>query len=274
MSAGVGIWRCKNCGAAYFPERLLCPRCHGNEFEPDRVTEGVVEEVTVIRHVLGQENWQPRRIANVRTVNGPRITVGLRDEFGAGHDDRIIQEGDGAVRRRESRAVNGDYSAACTAAFGFALRVTPAATNCLDRVGRIAELAQDFLRMFAQHRRAAIHGRPIVVEQNRIAHRAHVAKARMLDVLHHAARDNLRVRRTPRLKLLTQAQGTPAFISAASISSEFHRADGRLDHRHQRVLVGLAAGVGGVTRIVDVRLEAEHRHQVLEQMSFGVPIAT
>ncbi len=30
--------------------------------------EGVVEEITVIRHMLGQTDWQPRRIANVRTV--------------------------------------------------------------------------------------------------------------------------------------------------------------------------------------------------------------
>jgi hypothetical protein len=34
--------------------------------------------------VLGQTDWQPRRLANVRTVNGPRMTVGLRDESGPG----------------------------------------------------------------------------------------------------------------------------------------------------------------------------------------------
>ena len=44
MSEGVGIWRCKACGAAYFPERLLCSRCHGHDFATERVTEGVVEE--------------------------------------------------------------------------------------------------------------------------------------------------------------------------------------------------------------------------------------
>jgi uncharacterized OB-fold protein len=84
MSEGVGIWRCKVCGAAYFPERLLCSRCRGHDFAADRVTEGVIEEITVIRHVLGQTDWQPRRLANVRTVNGPRMTVGLRDESGPG----------------------------------------------------------------------------------------------------------------------------------------------------------------------------------------------
>jgi len=43
--------------------------------------------------VLGQTDWQPRRLANVRTVNGPRITVGLRDESGPGTVIALFQEG-------------------------------------------------------------------------------------------------------------------------------------------------------------------------------------
>ena len=92
MSAGVTIWRCANCRAGYFPEPLLCPRCHGEKFETDRVHEAVVEEVSVIRHMIGQENWQPRRIANVRTRGGPSITVGLRDESGPGTVVALTQE--------------------------------------------------------------------------------------------------------------------------------------------------------------------------------------
>ena len=93
MSEGIGIWRCKGCGAAYFPERLLCAHCHGREFVADRVTEGVIEEITVVRHVLGQSDWGPRRLANVRTVNGPRMTVGLRDESGPGTIISLFEEG-------------------------------------------------------------------------------------------------------------------------------------------------------------------------------------
>ena len=92
MSDGVGIWRCKGCGAKVFPQRLLCPQCHGAAFDEERVTEGVVEEVAVIRHMIGQENWQPRRIANVRTRGGPSITVGLRDESGPGTVVELTQE--------------------------------------------------------------------------------------------------------------------------------------------------------------------------------------
>jgi uncharacterized OB-fold protein len=92
MTAGVTIWRCAGCGTGYFPERLLCSRCRGHEFKADRVSEAVVEEISVIRHMLGQENWQPRRIANVRTPDGPRMTVGLRDESGPGATIELFEE--------------------------------------------------------------------------------------------------------------------------------------------------------------------------------------
>ncbi len=59
----------------------------------DRVTEGVIEEITVIRHVLGQTDWQPRRLANVRTANGPHITVGLRDDSEPGTVIALFEEG-------------------------------------------------------------------------------------------------------------------------------------------------------------------------------------
>jgi uncharacterized OB-fold protein len=93
MTNGVGIWRCKACRVAYFPERLLCPRCHGHDWEADRVHEAVVEEVSVIRHMIGQTDWQPRRIASVRTRDGQLITVGLRDESGPGTVIELVEDG-------------------------------------------------------------------------------------------------------------------------------------------------------------------------------------
>jgi len=92
MSTGVTIFRCKGCGAALFPQRLLCPSCHGTAFDEAQVHEGVVEEIAVIRHMIGQENWQPRRIANVRTTGGPMLTVGLRDEAAEGALIELFQE--------------------------------------------------------------------------------------------------------------------------------------------------------------------------------------
>jgi len=84
MNRGVGIWRCVKCGTGFFPQRLLCTHCQGDSFAPDRVHEAVVEEISIIRHMLGQTDWQPRRIASVRTADGQRITVGLTDESGPG----------------------------------------------------------------------------------------------------------------------------------------------------------------------------------------------
>jgi uncharacterized OB-fold protein len=90
---GVTIWRCTKCREGFFPERLLCPRCHGDNLEADRVHEAVIEEVSVIHHMLGQENWQPRRIASVLTSDGQRITVGLRDESEPGASIELFEEG-------------------------------------------------------------------------------------------------------------------------------------------------------------------------------------
>ena len=92
MSEGVTIWRCAGCGLHQFPEPLLCWGCGSQEFTIGRSHQAVVEEVSVIRHMIGQENWQPRRIANVRTAGGPSITVGLRDESEVGTVVALSQE--------------------------------------------------------------------------------------------------------------------------------------------------------------------------------------
>jgi uncharacterized OB-fold protein len=103
MSAGVTIWRCANCRAGFFPEPLLCPRCHGKKFETDRVHEAVVEEISIIRHMIGQENWQPRRIASVLTSGGPHMTVGLRDESGPGATIELFEEGTAPFGRAKAK---------------------------------------------------------------------------------------------------------------------------------------------------------------------------
>ena len=69
----------------------------------DRVHEGVVEEISVIRHMIGQTDWQPRRIANVRTTGGPSITVGLRDDSGPGTVVELFEDGTAPVGRAKGR---------------------------------------------------------------------------------------------------------------------------------------------------------------------------
>jgi hypothetical protein len=94
MTPGVTIFRCTGCGATLFPQRLLCPRCHGARFDTGRAHQAVVEEVSVIRHMLGQDNWQPRRIAAVRTPEGLRLTVGLRDDSAPGATIDLFEDGE------------------------------------------------------------------------------------------------------------------------------------------------------------------------------------
>jgi uncharacterized OB-fold protein len=104
MSEGVMIWRCAKCNGGFFPQPLLCPRCHGHQFTADTVREGVVEEISVIRHMLGQENWQPRRIASVRTSDCQLMTVGLRDESGPGARIELFQEGEAPFGRAKGNS--------------------------------------------------------------------------------------------------------------------------------------------------------------------------
>ena len=103
FSEGLGIWRCAKCGAGFFPKRLLCLRCESPEFVEARVHEAVVEEITVVRHVLGQTDWKPRRIASCRTSEGQLITVGLQDDSQVGTRIALSQDGTAAVGREKTQ---------------------------------------------------------------------------------------------------------------------------------------------------------------------------
>jgi len=100
--AGLGVWRCRNCGSRFFPRRLLCLDCQSPEMDEDRIHEGRVEEVAVIRHMIGQADWQPRRIANVSTKEGVMLTVGLLDDAGIGDTIDIVQRGTAPFGRSKS----------------------------------------------------------------------------------------------------------------------------------------------------------------------------
>lgn len=79
MTRGFTVFRCEGCGALLFPQRLLCPRCHGETFAVERVEEGTVGVVSTIHHMIGQADWKPRVIADVAVRDGLHLTVGLLD---------------------------------------------------------------------------------------------------------------------------------------------------------------------------------------------------
>lgn len=99
MTAGLTAWQCQDCGAVYFPERYLCPACGGHRMDTITVEEGVVEDMTTVRHVIGQPDWQPRPIATINIDGGARVLAGLLDD--AEVNDRVtLSQEDGAPYAR------------------------------------------------------------------------------------------------------------------------------------------------------------------------------
>jgi uncharacterized OB-fold protein len=79
MKPGLPLTRCQNCGAGYYPPRLICAKCGAADWRADEVREGVVEQSTVVRVAAGRPDWQPRHIASVRTTDGQLIVAGLEE---------------------------------------------------------------------------------------------------------------------------------------------------------------------------------------------------
>lgn len=93
--AGVPLQVCARCGAGFFPHRLICRRCGARRFELRPVTEGVVEQLTVVRRAVGREDG-PHTLATVRLEGGQRLIAGVRDQLDAGENVKLEAQG-GAV---------------------------------------------------------------------------------------------------------------------------------------------------------------------------------
>lgn len=79
MKPGLPLTRCNVCGTAYFPVRFICANCGAASWSPDAVADGVVEQMTTVRHAAGRDKWEPRHIASVRTTKGQVINAGLEE---------------------------------------------------------------------------------------------------------------------------------------------------------------------------------------------------
>ena len=64
------IQKCCNCSKYTFPQKFFCSECGSTEFNKISIDEGKVKEISVIRHMLGQKDWIPRKIANIETALG------------------------------------------------------------------------------------------------------------------------------------------------------------------------------------------------------------
>jgi uncharacterized OB-fold protein len=79
MKPGLPLTRCVDCGAGYFPARLICAKCGNANWRADEVHDGIVEQTTIVRHAAGRADWKPRHIASVRTSDGQLIVAGLEE---------------------------------------------------------------------------------------------------------------------------------------------------------------------------------------------------
>tara|TARA_B100000941_G_scaffold282114_1_gene250237 strand:+ start:523 stop:834 length:312 start_codon:yes stop_codon:yes gene_type:complete len=89
------IQKCNNCNKFTFPKKYFCSECGNTEFDAISINEGKVEEISIIRHMLGQKNWKPRKIANIKTAMGIYITAGIEDAAQVG-DTLYIYSDNGA----------------------------------------------------------------------------------------------------------------------------------------------------------------------------------
>jgi uncharacterized OB-fold protein len=94
-AAGFPVGQCRQCGALYFPRRLICHRCGGDTWGDAFVREAVVEEATTVSHAIGQERPAPRHLATVRTPEGLHLIVGLEMPAEPGTRVALIEK-DGA----------------------------------------------------------------------------------------------------------------------------------------------------------------------------------
>ena len=100
MKPGLPLTRCGDCGTGYVPARLICPRCGNANWREDTVSEGTVEQSTIVRHAAGRADWQPRQIASVRTSDGQLIVAGLEEPLPDGAKVSLFDNDGAPVARR------------------------------------------------------------------------------------------------------------------------------------------------------------------------------
>jgi uncharacterized protein len=80
---------CSTCGQRVFPERLLCPRCGANDWRSEEVSEGVVEETTLLRRAPGGPPAEPVPLGTVRLEGGVLVVARLEATMRPGASVRL-----------------------------------------------------------------------------------------------------------------------------------------------------------------------------------------
>jgi uncharacterized OB-fold protein len=67
---------CRSCGRKVFPPRALCSSCGGASWTREPAGQGVVEEITTVRHAIGAGDVSVA-LASVRLDAGLVVVAGL-----------------------------------------------------------------------------------------------------------------------------------------------------------------------------------------------------
>jgi uncharacterized OB-fold protein len=102
VAEGLTVGKCSQCGALYFPRRLICRRCGSDAWVDARVTEAVIEEVTTLNQAIGQAPGARRHLATARTIEGLHLIVGLEIRLEPGVEVNLVEKG-GAPFARETK---------------------------------------------------------------------------------------------------------------------------------------------------------------------------
>jgi len=89
------IYMCKSCSKYTFPKKYFCSNCGSIDYDLVEAGSGIVKEISLINHMLGQKDWKPRNIANVETNLGISITVGIEGNIEIG--DLVTLSSDNGV---------------------------------------------------------------------------------------------------------------------------------------------------------------------------------
>jgi Rubredoxin-like zinc ribbon domain (DUF35_N) len=89
--AGLKVCKCADCGALYFPARLICYRCGGGDWANVRIYGGTIEESTRVPSANGS---QDTLLATVNAA-GLRIIAGLEAPLSDG-TCIVLEERNGA----------------------------------------------------------------------------------------------------------------------------------------------------------------------------------
>lgn len=98
------IFCCADCGTPAYPARRLCPACGAGRWQAADASQGVIDDVTVMRHRAGADAQADVILSTVVTHAGPTVIAALDEVLARGTSVELDRAADG---RLSARAAGG-----------------------------------------------------------------------------------------------------------------------------------------------------------------------